>query len=174
MRIMVCLLIFVFSPLVCAVSYTLELTEAELQQRVSASMPLSKKQFFTELTLFEPRVDLIADSNQIGVFSKIHFKLNKQLQFQGQIKIRGQLTYRADEGAFYFKAPIIEALSIEQLPQKYQAKAISIAQKSATYLLNSMPVYRLKADQLSHNVAKATLKSVTVKDEKLLLELALF
>ena len=174
MRILVGLLILSFSSLVCALNYTLELTEAELQQRVSAAMPLSKKQFFTQLTLSDPNLDLIANSNQIRIFCKIQLKLNKKLQADGQITIRGQLNYRADEGAFYFKEPIIEALEMAQLPQKYQSRAVSIAQKGATYLLNTLPVYRLKQEQLSHALAKAALKSVVVEDEKLLLELALF
>ena len=171
---LILLVLILSSPMLQALSYTTEISESELQSRLTKLMPITKKYFFSELTLFEPNIDLIGGNNQVSLSGKVILKLTNKLKAKGNVKIRGQLSYQPESGTFYFKEPMIEELVFDQLPEKYQAKARLIIQTGTVQILNKMPVYQLKDDKLSHAIAKSSLKSLVVKEDRLLVELALF
>jgi len=55
------------SQLAWAFSYTVEISEKELQEKISAMMPLEKKKFFMSVVLSNPDVDLMENDNKIGI-----------------------------------------------------------------------------------------------------------
>ncbi len=70
--------------------------------------------------------------------------------------------------------PTIVDLKINGIPDKYQPKIRKLAQITISKILSSRPVYKLKDDNLKHKLAKATLDSVLVENEKLLVTLTVF
>ena len=54
-----------------AIGYTLKLSEADLQERVSAMMPLEKKQLFLTVVISDPQISLLPDTDQVGVFLNV-------------------------------------------------------------------------------------------------------
>jgi hypothetical protein len=155
-------------------SYTLEISESELQRRVSAMMPMKKKNVFVAVTVSDPKVDLIEQSNQIGVFTNIEVVALGGLKGSGRANITGTLNYDAMEGAFYFRDPTIVSLEVDNVAKKFIPKIKKITQLAITNAMSAYPVYRFKDDNIKHKMAKATLKSVAVENQKLLVTLSLF
>ncbi len=157
-----------------AFSYTKEFTELELQEKVEAMMPLEKKKFFVTVIITEPKLDLIEGSNELGIQAHIQAIVPGKLKGNGTTKITGSISYVPDEGAFYMNNPTIIDLKINGIPDKYQPKIKKLAQITISKVLSSRPFYKLKDDNLKHKLAKATLDSVIVENEKLLVTLSAF
>ena len=56
-NIFVIIMLMLISQIAMAFSYTMEISEKELQGKVSAIMPLEKSKFFVKVMLSEPVVD---------------------------------------------------------------------------------------------------------------------
>jgi len=173
-RFFIAIILMFSSQVATAITYTLKITEDELQDKVSAMMPLEKTRFFVNVILSNPEVDLLDGSNKISVLSNIKVLAPAGLKGSGKAKITGSLTYDPELTAFFFKNPTIENISIDNFPEKHIPKVKSIAQSVASKILTTQPVYKLKDNNLKHKLAKSILQSVTVINEELLVKLSAF
>lgn len=155
-------------------SYTLEITEPELQEKVSVMMPMEKKKWFVTVKISEPIVDLIKDSNEIGVSTNVEVLGPGGMQSAGRANIKGTLIYDAVKGAFFFHNPTVVNLNVDKLPGKFAPKVKQIFQLAISSAMSRYPVYQFKEDEIKHKLAKATLKSIAVKNEVLYLTLGMF
>ena len=89
----------------------------------------------------------------------------------GQAKIKGGLSYDKEKGAFFLNDPTIISIGLEKFPEKSTSKIQKLLQLALTKAFSIYPVYKFKDDNLKHKLAKATLESVEVKNEKLLVAL---
>ncbi len=170
-----CLFILLCQSLVVhAFSYTLEVTEQELQEKVSAMMPIEKQHLFVTVTLSDPDIDLIKGSNKIGVFVNISAVVPGAIQGTGRAKIVGSLIYKPAEGAFYFEEPLVETFEVDQLSAEYAPMLKELSQVSVSKALSRYPVYTLKDDKIEQQLAKSVLESIEVKDEVLFIHLSAF
>ena len=171
------LLFFIFattSQFSQSFEYTLKITEQELQTKIAEAMPIEKKQFFVTIRLSDPKVDLIKQSNRIGIFINIDATAPGGIAGKGRANITGTLRYDAERGAFHFVQPKIVHIEIDNLDERYAPKVKSMAQYAITKALINKPVYTLKDDKAQHQLAKSVLKSIAVKDENLVLTLGIF
>ena len=166
--------LFLYCNFAAAFTYTLELTETEIQTKAEAMMPLEKKKFFVTTILTNPIVDLIASTNEIGLSSDIQIKAPGNISGKGSVSFSGSLRYENDTGSFYFDNLNITELEIEKIPESSLPKIKKMLAFVASKFLTRKPVYKFKDNDLKHKLAKATLKSVTVENETLLIELGLF
>lgn len=156
-----------------AFSYTLEITGAELQEKLSNMMPLERKSLFITLVLTEPKVALLKASNKIGLSFHITVSAPGGIKGTGKTSITGSLRYDSSSHAFYLNDPVIELLEIDQVPDKHLPKIKKISQQAISKLLIKRPIYRLKDDNLKQKLAKSMLKSISIRDEILFIELGI-
>lgn len=154
-----------------AFTYTLEISEATLQKKISAMMPMEKKKYIFTVTLSEPEVELIDGNNEMSVFSHIEIMAPKGIRGSGRAKITGSLSYKAETCEFFIENLKIEKFEIDKVSEKYNSQIKAIVQLVGSKMLEKWPVYRLKDDKLHHKLVKAMLQSVSVKDKKLRLKL---
>jgi len=170
--------IFVFlysaSLMATALDYTHEITEQEIQEKVSALMPVVKKKYFVTITISNPKIDLIKKSDEIGIYADIKANVTGGINGSGQVMIKGSLEYNADKGEFYFKNPKIVSLAIDKVSNNIIPKIQGLAEAALSKVMTVRPVYKFKDDNLKHTLAKSVLKSLKVENEKLLLTLGVF
>ncbi|WP_221800001.1 DUF1439 domain-containing protein [Oceanobacter mangrovi] len=157
-----------------ASAYTIELTQQELQQRLEAMMPMHRDRYFMKVTLDEPVLDLAVGDDQLGFAGKVTIEAPGDLGGVVQVKIAGHLMYNPDQGAFFFKKPKIISIDSSAIDSGNTAQVKSVIEPLASKYLERKPVYVLDDEDLKQQLAKATLKSVSVHDNKLVLELGLF
>ncbi|MBL1276372.1 MAG: DUF1439 domain-containing protein [Ectothiorhodospiraceae bacterium] len=162
------------SQLAWAFSYTVEISEKELQEKISAMMPLEKKKFFMSVVLSNPDVDLMENDNKIGITIDIKVVAPGGMNGAGRAKITGSLSYNKERGELYFKDPKIVKLDIAKVPKSIIPNIKSLAQSVAGKALEKRPVYKLKDDDVKQKLAKSVLKSITVENGKLLVVLGVF
>jgi len=154
-RILLIATILVISNLSLAFSYTVEVTEKELQKKVAAMMPLEKKKYFITMIFTNPVVDLLEGNNKIGIKLDINIKAPGGVAGKGTAKFSGSLSYNSKKAEFYLKDPLLHELVIDKVSEKMAAKVKNIAQASLAKILAKRPVYTLKDKDLKQKLAKS-------------------
>jgi len=165
---------FVSSKIANVFSYTKEFTKAELQQKIEAMMPLTKKLYFLTIVISDPVLDLTEGSNELGIRVNVQALIPGGLTGDGVMHLTGSISYNPDEGAFYLSNPTLLDLKIKGISDKYQLKIKQFAQATLSNVLLSRPIYTLKDDDTTHQLAKLALESILVKNGKLLIKLRMF
>lgn len=153
-------------------SFTHELTEAQIQQRVDMAMPLRRKTLLADVVVRHPKVELKEGSDRISIHSDIQATLANGQVINGTGLIEGRIHYVPESGQFYFADPQLIDLTIANTAAQDKALIQGIADVIIKKALAMFPVYELDDKDLRQKMAKAMLKSVTVRDRKLILELA--
>lgn len=166
------LILFFSSQITMALSYTVELSEAQLQKKVASIMPIKKKRLFFKIILSDPKIELLDGSNEIGIFTHIEIDSKIGIKGTGRAKIVGSLSFEPESGEFFFKNTKLLKLEIDKVSEKYNQQIKAVVQAVGAKILEKTPVYRLKDDDLKHKLAKSVLQSIFVKDKKLLLKLS--
>ncbi len=170
----VCLLVlFSLTQWASALSYTIEVPKQVIEDQISLHLPLVKKLPLASLRLSEPRLNLLESTNEVSLFLNVDVLMLKGFKGSGRGELIGTIDYRPEEGAFYLVNPRIINLSIDHMPTMLipkfsQAAKILLKKSLATY-----PVYRLNENDAKQKMAKASLKKVSVSDDRLLLTLGL-
>ena len=156
-----------------ALAYTFKFTEAQLQERVSAMMPITRKKFMVTVVVSNPKLQLLKTGNLISVTSDLTATIPGGLQASGNVQITGTISYNRERGTFHLKNPTIEQMQVNGLPEKMQGTVRNLAQNGLIRTMHKRPLFQLKDDNLKHKLAKASLKSVAVKEGVLHVELGL-
>jgi hypothetical protein len=152
------------------------ISQAQIQQRVDAMSPMKIERLHFMITLPNPKVGLLKDGPQIEVATDVRVEPPAVLaaaaklpaSWPGQMRARGKIRYEASTGSFYIDEPKVVELDMERVPEKYKPKALELAQLAASKYLGSRPVFVLKDDVLKQRLAKAVLKSVTLRGDTLI------
>ncbi len=168
LRILLLMVVLFSSQLGFAASYTVEISEQQLQDNLSAMLPIEQKTFYETVELSGAEIDLDNESDKINATITMQVHLPGDIKSEGQGSIVGGLRYDSSEGAFYLNR--LYLISIE-LGSELESKKRSI--KTATQLavtkgLPMKPVYILKDDKKKQQLAKATIDSMIVKGDKIL------
>ncbi len=157
-----------------ALSYTMEITEQELQNRITAMMPIEKDAFFIKVKILNPKVRFLKHNNQISIASTVKINAITGYKGDGKIKMTGTILYKPEQAAFYFINPVINTIKIKNVPQQYMLQIKAITQNLLQNSLSHYPIYTLDANDENQKLAKSYLKSVKVEQHILKLELSLF
>ena len=157
-----------------AFEYTLEFTESQLQEKISAMMPVTKQTMLATIVVDQAKLGLIEGSDKLAIAAKLNATLLGGVKATGDLKIQGTLSYKASEGAFYLKDPEIVELNINEIPPRFHDQIKQLAQKGLAKKLSTQPVYKLKDDDMKQSLAKSMLKSLQVKNKTLIATLGLF
>ena len=168
------LVVFSFSQLASAISYTVDVPKKIIEQQIALHMPLEKKVLMTTLRLSEPRLTFLEESNEIALFLNVDVFMIEGMKGSGRGELVGTIDYRAEEGAFYIVNPRIVDLSIDRVPSFLFPRIARAAELLLARSLVTYPVYRLNEEDVRHKMAKSALKKVTVTTETLQLTLGMF
>ena len=155
-------------------NYTIELSERNLQEKVNAMMPLEKTRFFLTVRLSKPKLELIDVSNEIVLFTHIDVIAPGGIKGSGRGQLSGSLRYEATSGELFLDSPKLKNLQIDWFPKMFSNSVAMIAEPLLATASAKYPVYRLRDDNATHQLAKSTIKSIKVKNHNLVITLGIF
>jgi hypothetical protein len=167
------LVLFSLSQWASALSYTIEVPKQIIEDQISLHMPLVKKLPIGAIKLSEPKLNLLEDSNEVSVFLHVDVILLKDFKGRGRGEIVGTIDYRSEEGAFYLVNPKVVNLKIDMMPSFFMPQLSQAAQLLLEKSMSKYPVYRLDETDAKQKMAKASLRKVSVLDDRVLLTLGL-
>ena len=156
-----------------AYSYTVELTEAQLQQQLASMMPITREQMFVTVTLSQPVLDLGMGGDKIGVLSSLAISAPGGVKGTGRARVEGRISYKKETGSFYLYDPTISHIEIDQVPAQFHSNVKELAQLALNNSIKGKPIFRLKEDNAQQKLAKSMLQSVKVEPGKLLITLSI-
>lgn len=154
-------------------AWTVELTETELQDKINKLVPFEKNKLLLTLLVSAIDVELKEGSELIGLVVDMEIKSTHFSSGKGRAYVAGRLTYRPDEGSFYFQDAKVSEVHFENIPDKHHELLRALLQRALQKRLTGAPIYQLDKTRIKHKLARAVLKSVKVLDRKLVLEMGL-
>jgi hypothetical protein len=174
MKYIISIMLVVLANTSYAFSYTKEFTEAELKKSIDAIMPITKNKLFINITIKNPVIHLIEESNELSIKADIEAIAPGGLGGSGTTEITGSIRYESSKGSFYLDKPQVINFHINNISDKHQPKIKKITQSVITKVLSKKPIYKFKDNDLKHSLAKALLKSVEVENKTLFVKLSAF
>lgn len=152
----------------------LEFTQAELQARVGPQFPLQRNLLGAAVTFADPLVFLSENENRIGMELTVSVAIGETIKGRGRGMTDGVLVYKPATGQFVLTEPRLRNLKVENIPQEQQARVREAIYWVARNALAEIVVYQLTDKDLREKMAKQMLRSVEVKNGKLVVELEMF
>jgi hypothetical protein len=169
------LILYIFSFMAnaaLAFTYTLKLSEAELQTRITSVQPIQQQRFGVTVVFTDVKIGLIPVSDEISFSSPLDVIIPSNLKATGAVTMRGKLRYDENLGEFFLNAPVIDDIKVDGVTPSMLAQIKPITQYAARAILAKHSIYKLD-NSLKQKLAKALLKSVNVKDKTLFIVLGL-
>lgn len=162
-----------FSASTLALSYTKEVSEKQLQKTVQAMMPITQKNTLVSVTVKNPVIDLPKETNKVVLKSDFDASAIGGIKGNGTMNVAGNVVYDKERGAFFLQNIEVLDFKSDKIGDSYKDIVKTLAQQVLNTTLKNNPIYTLDTNSTEGKLAKATLKSVKVKDEKLLLKMGL-
>jgi hypothetical protein len=135
-------------------------------------MPIEKRNILSLLS--NPIIDLLKESDEIAIRANIDTSASDGIKGSGEVMIKSTLDYEPIKGEFYFKNLRIVSLAIDKVAKNFIPIIQDIAQAALSKVMAVYLVYKFKDENVKHKLAKAVLKSLEVKDEKLIITFGVF
>lgn len=168
------LVLLILCAPVRALNYQLELGQAELQRGLERLFPVSKNDPLISIFLRDPRILLQNGRERIGLRADMVAEMPGGVTASGDVAVDGKLRYEARGGAFYLDQARIGTLHIEGVPQSYTEQIRAAVEPIVRELLATNPIYTIGGDDRASALASQQIKSVTVRNGKVFVELAGF
>ena len=150
---------------------TITLTEADVQRRVVERFPITRAMpLGMTLTLANPVVDLGDPGGRGGLLADATLALPGGRRYAGQADVSGSVRFDRTQGQFLLDAPRLDALRVPGLPESWAGTARSVANAAVAAAVQSLPLYTLTDEDFAQSYAKRHLKSVQVRDRRLVLD----
>ena len=154
-------------------NFIITLDRPDLQRRIERLFPLVREDQLVRVRLHHPQVILAEHSDRIGLRISVDATAVEQFSVSGQTRVDGKLRFADDTGEFFLDDASIEELQIEGVPQLYADEIRQVADSVIRDVLRDRPIYSLGQMGESKRIMGSELKSVTVRDGKLIVELAM-
>ncbi|MFE8072190.1 DUF1439 domain-containing protein [Marinobacteraceae bacterium S3BR75-40.1] len=139
-------------------SYTITLTEKELEGHLEQKLPWTGSFGLWRVTFSHPRLHLLP-GNRATLSLKLRVGLGERLAVPGSTHLRGRLNYERQSGGFYIEKLKIDTLEVAQLGFPLQPLRIALTQGLRLWL-SRHPIWHFRPDQAQHNMARAILDKV--------------
>ena len=157
-----------------AMAFTVELTAAELQTQLAGQFPVQQITPYMTVILSDPTLVLKDNSDRIGIDLTVSATTFGNIAGNARGLVDGQLRYAPETGEFFLLNPEVHRLIVAGVPPQYQRDIQALVASVAKQALSTIPIYKLNEEDPNQSLAKSYLKSATVRDGKLVLELQLF
>jgi len=154
-------------------NFVITLDRADLQRRVEQLFPITREDMLSRIRLYGPDVILTEGSNRIGLRLQLRATAANQLSMSGFARVDGALRFISKSGEFYLDNASIEELTLNDVPPVVQNQIRQIADAALRELLRDRAIYVLGQMGESKSVMGSDIKSVTVHDGRLLIEIAM-
>lgn len=145
--------------------------EKVLQARVREQFPLTRRMpLGIDVELANPVVSLAGQDGRVGLALDAAVGLPSQPVVSGRADVSGLVRFEPAQGRFVLDDPRLEALQLPGVPPAYAGAVRAAVNAAASSLLRSLPLYTLDTGSFAESYAKRHLKSVRVKEGRLLLE----
>ena len=148
-------------------------TREDLQARLTKRFPRKEKHALVAVTFSNPEILLEPGAAAMGIRLEIEIAPRLGKRRRGQVMAEGGLEYRPQRGQFFIVNPKVIAVELDDVKGEYQQSVRSVVDRFVERYLSEVAVYRLDQKDFKQKVAKLVLKSVDIRDGKLVVVVGL-
>ncbi len=152
-------------------NFIVTLDRADLQRRIDRLFPITREAELLTVHLHHPQVILREHSDRIGLRVLVDASIAEQFSVSGSARIDGDLRFAGDSGKFYLDHASVEEMRIDGVPSLYLAQIQQLADGVVRDLLKDKAIYTLGQMGESTRIMGNEIKSISVHDGKLIVEL---
>lgn len=149
------------------------LDRADVQRRVERLFPVVRADELVSVRLHHPRVILTAHSNRIGLGLRIDATAAEQFSVSGHVTVDGVLRFAGPSGDFYLDDADVKDLQVDGIPTPYLDQIRRLADGVLRDLLRDHPIYTLGQLGEAKRFMGSEIKSIKVRDGKMVVELSM-
>lgn len=152
-------------------SYDVEISKEQIQEQLNKVFPIEKSAFVLSLKLENPEVILEEGSDRLK-FS-MDAELGTPLQDEpakGKALISGKIRFERDTGQFFFSEAKIDKFDVPGIPFD---KFDGMANDALGNFAETQAIYTLDTSDIRQAFFKYTLRSIQVRNQKLVLRMGL-
>ena len=155
--------------------YVYQFTEAQLRQALSKRLPFTKSYLlFFQITLDHPRITLVNGSDRVQAALDIILNVRvgqELLPLGGSVDASGGVRYDPNAAQLFLTQPKIEHLELQGVPEQYASRVASALSEALGTYYADHAIYTLNSLDSKELAARLVLKSVTVKEQCLVVTL---
>jgi hypothetical protein len=155
----------------------LTFTEAEIQERLSAAPPFTRRYLGVfQVTVEDPRIALVEGSDRLraGADVVVEPSLGRRTAaLRGSVGASGTLRYAPGTGEFFLDGLVVEELDLPGLPEAHAPRARDAVTRALSEYYRRNPVHTLRPTDLRRVAAKRLLRDVRVADGRVVVTLGL-
>jgi hypothetical protein len=149
------------------------LERADLQRRIDRMFPITREAEPLTVHLHHPQLILREHSDRIGLRVRVDAAVAEQFSVSGSARIDGVLRFAGDSGKFYLDHASVEELQIDGVSSLYLAQVQQLAVGVVRELLRDQPIYTLGQMGESKRIMGSEIKSISVHNGKVIVELTM-
>lgn len=154
--------------------FSIEIPRAVIQTLIETKFPIRNQSSLWTFTLCEPQVRLSEDGGKTGVELTLRLELMGGLYKEWRGLLEGRVDYRRTTGEFYLRDLVIRPIEPESRPDRYIGSLLVVAEAVLGKVFSATPIYRLEPTRFRHMLARLLIKSIAVRQDRLVLELTLY
>lgn len=154
---------------------TIHLSEHRIQNELATRFPFGKHELIYDVEFENPRVDIDASSDHLTLLVDAKAAALGSKPIKGKVSVNGVPRYETATGGIYLDHPraLITDLDFADLPEKYRSAVSKLMASALEGFLLHKPIYRLQEGDQKAFVLRRSLKSLSVKNGELVIELGL-
>ena len=156
-------------------SWTFSFTQQQIAEKLAERFPMHKKYLVVIGVTYEnPRVQLTEGSSEvgIGVDARLDGTVNEK-EVSGSADLVTKIAYDSGTGTFVLHDARLVALRAPGVREELVDRVKEVANHLAAERVSGIPIYRLRPTDVKAALARLVLRSVTVKDGVLHVEIGL-
>lgn len=155
--------------------HTVQLTAQDVQNGLATKFPFEKSDLVYRAKFSQPEVNIDGGSNHITLTLLAEASALGSRTVKGKVSVSGRPRYESATGDLYVDQPraLVSELEYEGLPEKYRGATSAVLAKGLEQYLAKQPIYRLQPSDSKMLLLRRTLKSISVQDGLINLELGL-
>lgn len=154
-------------------SFIITLDRADMQRRVERLFPITREDSMVSMQLHHPEVMLRENSDRIGLRLRLEATAVQQIAISGFAEVNGKLRFERKRGEFYLDDARVEKLTLVDIAPPLVEQIRQFAEVVVRQALQGYPIYALGQTSEPQRFMGSEIKSVMVRDGKLIIELAM-
>lgn len=154
-------------------AFIIEMSEEDVEEKISKGLPYELKTEILKVSIQQPNVIFPENSDRLQVEVNVVLETLSD-SYKGTATLESGIAYKAEQGAFYLQDPQITDLKIPGLSFGFQLTGKQLLNQIAKDYFSRIKVYQLDNNKPGESMASSMLNGVTIKNQKLLLDVDLF
>ncbi len=148
-------------------AFETSLSTGQIEKVLEQYFPLNEYAAFARMEMHRPQVRLVNGNEKIVLIVPVVANIVGGEKHQGHATISVSLAYKPHIGGVYFSQPELLELAIPGVDGQMQSALKGIIDVMSQNSFPVVKIYTVKERMLNHTLAKSTLKSFRVADDKL-------